>query len=182
MGRILVLLTFVCLTTTFVFIYNANNKPLQTGTTDNSNGSAQRNARPTRPSQHDKRKLTGAPERVSAKSKKTGSTSAKESRTESTTTVVPDSAQIDDSDDPWRMTVKNDSTPVYSLNSKRSSVLRQLRKGEKLGPDVEIIDSEGRWIVVKGRERERPGFVRDDQIERPIKDPSSKKTKPVRKD
>jgi hypothetical protein len=180
MGRVLVVLTFACLAATFVVIFNINNKAVQTGTIDNSNGSTQRNARATKVSQQGKRKQAVAPETVSSKSKKARPTSAEKDRTESTTTVIPNKAQIESSDDASQMTVKNDSAPVYSLNSKRSSVLRLLRKGEKVGSDVEIIDSEGRWIVVKPQEKERSGFVRDDQIERPVKDPSSRKTKKVR--
>ena len=180
MGRILVLLTFACLAATFVVIFNINNKAVQTGTIDNSNGSTQRNARSTKVSQQGKRKQTAAPETVSSKSKNARPTSAEENRTDSTTTVIPDKAQIEKSDDALQMIVKNDSAPVYSLNSKRSSVLRLLRKGEKVGSDVEIIDSEGRWIVVKPQEKGRSGFVRDDQIEQPVKDPTSRKTKKVR--
>lgn len=178
MGRILVLLTFVSLAATFVVIYNISNKPLQTRTVDNSNGSGQRDGRPTRLSQQDKRKQTAASARGSSKSKKARTTSEKKDGTESTTTVVPDRAQVENSDP--SMTVKNDSTPVYSVNSKRSSVVRRLRKGEKVEPDIEVIDSEGRWIVVKGREKERSGFVRDEQIARPLKDPASRTTKQIR--
>jgi hypothetical protein len=180
MGRILVVLTFGCLAATFVVIYNISNKTVQTGTIDNSNGSTQRNARATKISQHDERKRTAVPGRVSKRGKKVSPASTEKERTESTTTVIPDKAQIESGDDSPQMTVKNDSAPVYSLNSKRSSILRLLRKGEKVGPDVEIIDSEGRWIVVKPQEKGRSGFVRDDQIERPVKDPSSRKTKKVR--
>jgi hypothetical protein len=168
------------LAATFVVIYNISNKAVQTGTANNSNASTQGNARPTKPSQQDKRKRAVVPETVSSKSKKSRPASAKNERTESTTTVISDKAQFENSNDASQVTVKNDSTPVYSLNSKRSSVLRRLRKGEKLDPDVEIIDSEGRWSIVKGRERERSGFVRDEQIERPSKNTSSRKTRQVR--
>jgi hypothetical protein len=180
MGRILVVLTFACLAATFVVIFNINNKAVQTGTIDNSNGSTQRNARATKVSQHDERKRAAVPGRVSSRGKKVSSASTEENRTDSTTTVIRDKAQIENSDDASQMTVKNDSAPVYSLNSKRSSVLRLLRKGEKVGSDVEIIDSEGRWIVVKPQEKGRSGFLRDDQIEQPIKDRPSRKTKQVR--
>jgi hypothetical protein len=180
MGRILVLLTFASLAATFVVIYSISNKAVQTGTIDNSNGSTQRNARATKVSQHDERKEAAIPGRASSRRKQAKPTSTEKDRTESTTTVISDKAQIEKSDDASQMTVKNDSAPVYSLNSKRSSVLRRLRKGEKVGSDVEIIDSEGRWIVVKAQEKERSGFVRDDQIERPVKNPSSRKKKKVR--
>jgi hypothetical protein len=180
MGRILVLLTFGCLAATFIVIYNISNKTVQTGTIDNSNGSTQRNARATKISQHDERKQTAVSGRAAKKGKKVSSASTDKNETESTTTVIPHKAQIESEDDAPQMTVKNDSAPVYSLNSKRSNVLRLLRKGEKVGPDIEVIDSEGRWIVVKPQEKGRSGFLRDDQIEKPVKGPSSRKTKKVR--
>src|SRR4030095_5879990 len=72
------------------------------------------------------------------------------------------------------MTVKSDS-PVYSANSKRSKVLRSLRRGEKVPPDLEVIDSEGRWRLVRGSGRGRPGFVREEQIEAPPNSASAKR-------
>lgn len=177
MGRVLVLLTFVSLAATFVVIKNISNQPPPPRAIDNSNGSGQRDGKTTKSSHQEKRRQTVASARGSGKSKKARTRSENKDGTESAATVAPEKAQIENSD--ASMTVKNDSTPVYSVNSRRGRVVRRLKKGERVEPDIEVIDSEGRWVVVKGRERERSGFVRDDQIARPVREPASKTTKQI---
>ncbi len=187
MGRILVLLTFAGLAAAFLIIYNASNKPAQSGTVSNSNASKQGNSRTTKPSQVEKAKHASSAGAVYGR--KIGAVSGRKNRnpsksatdpTEATTPPTPNKAPAGNSDDKL-ITVKNNSTPVYSANTKHSKVLRQLRRGDRLRPDLEVIDSEGRWNVVKGKEKEKPGFVRDDQIERPQKDPSSSKNQQIPK-
>ena len=62
--------------------------------------------------------------------------------------------------------VKADSAPVYSSNSSRSSIVRVLAKGEKVQTDLEVIDSEGRWSLVRTGDLRRSGFVRSDSLDR----------------
>jgi hypothetical protein len=171
MGRILVLLTFACLIAAFVIIYKTGNLPVQSGIIKNSNVSTQGNGntRATKHSQIDKTNRAARTGRVADRRRKTIS----KSTTDQLEASVPESlikATAESGDDP-RITVKSDSTPVYAANTKQSKVLRRLRKGERVRPDVEIIDQEGRWRVVKGREKEKPGFVRDEQIERTPRNP-----------
>jgi hypothetical protein len=172
MGRILVLLTFAGLAAVFVIIYNARFEPVQSAVTTNSNAAAQGNTRRTKPGQLDQKKRAQSPRTRSAKWNKYPST-ASANRTEDDAAAAVDRKAADARSDPL-MTVKADSTPVYSANTKRSKVLRRLRRGDKVQPDLEVIDSEGRWRLVKVPGRGKPGFVRDEQIERPLTDGSSK--------
>jgi hypothetical protein len=169
MGRILVLLTFACLIAAFVIIYNTGNLPVQSGIVKNSNVSTQGNTRTTKTSQIDRTNPAARTGRVADKKRKFISKATTDQMEASVAeSLIKSTAQS--SEDP-RITVKNDSTPVYAANSKQSKVLRRLRKGERVHPDVEIIDAEGRWRVVKGPQKEKPGFVRDDQIERTPRNP-----------
>jgi hypothetical protein len=174
MGRILVLLTFAGLAAVFVIIYNTTTKPVQSAAASNSNASAQGNRR-TKPSQLDKKGRTPLARTASEKGNKRGSKAAAsrtDSAMEGTVAAASKRDPVVGSSEPT-MTVKSDSTPVYSANSKRSKVLRSLRRGEKVLPDLEVIDSEGRWRVVRGQ-KDKPGFVREEQIERRPDDASSK--------
>jgi hypothetical protein len=178
MGRIIVLLTFAGLTAAFVIIYNTSNRPVQSATAGNSNVSSQKNTKSTTRSQLVKKQEGPVFGRVSKKRSKYPS-KATSNEMEGATPTGSNRQPSDAGGDPL-LTVKGDSTPVYSANSKHSKVLRRLKRGEKVSPDLEVIDSEGRWRVVKGREQEKPGFVRDDQIERPPANASSAKNKPGR--
>jgi hypothetical protein len=90
--------------------------------------------------------------------------------------IQPDGQSIPD--DP-RATVKSDSAPVYSMNSRDGSVVRVLKKGDKVRTDIEVVDNFGRWHVI-GTSPERPtGFVRNENLEPPAKS-SSQAKKPNR--
>src|SRR4030095_305332 len=51
--------------------------------------------------------------------------------------------------DPTHAAVKTDAAPVYSYNSMTSSVVEVLKKGEQVETNLEVIDSERRWILVR---------------------------------
>ena len=177
MGRILVLLTFAGLAAAFVIIYNARFESVQSAPS-NSNASAQGNKR-TKSSEVDKKGRASLPRTASGKgSKRLSRTTAKWTVEvmETPGAGAPNREKVDANSESL-MTVKSDS-PVYSANSKRSKVLRSLRRGEKVPPDLEVIDSEGRWRLVRGSGRGRPGFVREEQIERPS-DNATSKSKPA---
>jgi hypothetical protein len=174
MGRILVLLTFAGLAAAFVIIYNSSFQPVQSASPGNSNASAQGNTRSTKSSQVDKKGRTSLARTASGKRSKHVS-KAISTGTEDTTAGPAATAPSRESIDATSDSVKSDSTPVYSANTKRSKVLRSLRRGEKLPPDLEVIDSEGRWRLVRGSGKGKPGFVREEQIERPSDDASSKR-------
>jgi hypothetical protein len=178
MGRILVLLTFAGLAAAFVIIYNTSNQPVQSAVPSNSNGPAQGNTRSTKASQVDKKGRTSLPRSVSGRGNPRHFSKAGATPTEDVTEAPkPAAAKRESIDSRSDSTVKSDSTPVYSANTKRSKVLRSLKRGEKLPPDLEVIDSEGRWRLVRGSGKGKPGFVREEQIERPG-DTVSSKSKP----
>ena len=173
MGRILVLLTFAGLAAAFVIIYNASWDPVQSSAPGNSNAAAQGNTRGSKSSQADKKGRASSPRTASGRgSTKKGSnvTATPTSGTAEIAATAPKREPIDATSD----SVKSDSTPVYSANTKRSKVLRSLRRGEKLPPDLEVIDSEGRWRLVRGSGKGKPGFIREEQIERPSENTTSR--------
>src|SRR5262249_52421291 len=47
--------------------------------------------------------------------------------------------------DPSHATVKGDHTPVYSVNSWDSNIVKLLNKGDRVSTDLEVIDAKGRW-------------------------------------
>ena len=168
MGRILVLLLFVGLAAIFVVIYNAG-IPGYTAAPSNSNVTAEGNKRATKDSQPEKRGKAHSSRRAAEKHSNVGSKAPAGPR-ESALATGSTGKPTDKNADPV-LTVNSDSTPVYTANSKRSKVIRVLQKGEKVRPDVEVLDSNGRWRVVRGQQKEKPGFVLEDQI-RPAADSS----------
>jgi hypothetical protein len=173
MGRILVLLTFAGLAAAFVIIYNARFELVQSAPS-NSNASAQGNKR-TKSSELDKKGRASLPRTASERGRKHVSRATAKWTVDATVTPDVGSPKREkvDANSESLMTVKSDS-PVYSANSKRSKVLRSLRRGEKVPPDLEVIDSEGRWRLVRGSGRGKPGFVREEQIEQPTDDAASR--------
>jgi uncharacterized protein YgiM (DUF1202 family) len=65
----------------------------------------------------------------------------------------------------YRANVKSDSAAVYSSNSARSPIVGMLRKGDRVETTLEIIDSEGRWVLIRTADL-RSGFVRNENLER----------------
>jgi len=181
MGRILVLLTFAGLAAAFLIIYNASWGPVQSSAPGNSNAAAQGNTRGSKSSQVDKKGRASLARTASGKHSKrvskAASTGTEDTPSGPTAAAAPNREPVDRSTES-RLTVKSDA-PVYAANSKRSKVLRNLRRGEKLPPDLEVIDSEGRWRLVRGSGKGKPGFVREEQIERP-QDNASSTNKQVR--
>jgi len=62
--------------------------------------------------------------------------------------------------------VKADYTPVYSVNSRQSNVVKLLKKGDRVATDLEVIDEKGRWTIVRKGDLSRPGFVLDENLQR----------------
>jgi hypothetical protein len=182
MGRILVLLTLVGLVAAFFVIYNTSLGPPQVRTSSNSNAPSNGNTRSTKSSHLDKG--PGSSQTGAASGKRSGRSSGSSRDASETETPdeadkredTPAKAQAGDGSEPLP-TIKTDSTPVYEVNSKRSKVLRRLNRGEKVRPDLEVLDSEGRWRIVRGKGKEKAGFVREEQIERRPSDSSTAKNK-----
>ena len=62
--------------------------------------------------------------------------------------------------------VKTDDAAVYSSNSPASSVVRRLKKGDKVDSHLEVIDARGRWSLVETSGLKRTGFVKSEDLER----------------
>jgi len=62
------------------------------------------------------------------------------------------------------MNVKSDSTPVFQSNSADSALVKYLKKGDEVRVDLEIIDSQGSWSLIRGEGRS--GFVPSEMLER----------------
>jgi hypothetical protein len=67
---------------------------------------------------------------------------------------------------PVQANVKSDSAAVYSSNSPRSPILRMLKKGDRVETNLEVIDSGGRWSLVRPADSNRSGFVRSENLDR----------------
>ena len=65
-------------------------------------------------------------------------------------------------------TVSSDSAEIYSMNFPRGTMLHSLNKGEKVQTDLEVVDAEGRWTLVKGPGQRAVGFVRSENLERKL--------------
>lgn len=75
---------------------------------------------------------------------------------------APPKAQSDSS----QASVKTEAAAVYSTNSSRSPVVRVLKKGDRVESDLEVIDSKGRWSLLRTNEVSLQGFVRSENLER----------------
>jgi hypothetical protein len=73
-------------------------------------------------------------------------------------------ASEDEQDDSYA-SVKSNSAAVYSLNSSSSKILKRLKKGDKIETSLEVIDTEGRWSLIKGIEEKSSGYVRSENLE-----------------
>jgi len=76
----------------------------------------------------------------------------------------PDEAQVV-AEDPSQASVKTDSTAAYSSNSSRSPVVYVLKKGDTVETRLELVDSAGRWTLVRMRDSNRSVFVRSENLE-----------------
>ena len=65
-------------------------------------------------------------------------------------------------------TVSSDSAEIYSMNFPRGTMLHSLNKGEKVQTDLEVVDAEGGWTLVKGPGPRAVGFVRSENLERKL--------------
>ncbi len=62
------------------------------------------------------------------------------------------------------MNVKSDSTPVFQSNSTDSALVKSLNKGDEVRVELEIINSQGAWSLI--RDAGRSGFVPSEMLER----------------
>lgn len=161
MGKIILVLTAACLLATFMIISNSSFKTATSAPPKNEDVSKKtQNSRAIKREQDSRARIA----------KKAGANKSQRNKAnnsdEGSVGVVADAEEEQNVEDPAHAIVKGDSTPVYTVNSRDSSVLWLLKKGDKVATDVEVIDGQGRWSIVKKGELTRPGFVLDENLQR----------------
>jgi hypothetical protein len=76
----------------------------------------------------------------------------------------PEEAQVVFAD-PSNASVKTDSAVAYSFNSQGSPVVYVLKKGDTVETSLELVDSAGRWSLIRMRDSNRSAFVRSENLE-----------------
>jgi len=71
--------------------------------------------------------------------------------------------------DPSRARVRNASTMAYTSTSSRSFVVSVLEKDANVDVTFELVNSEGRWSMIRIEGLDQPVFVRSENLERPAK-------------
>jgi hypothetical protein len=62
------------------------------------------------------------------------------------------------------LTISNDSVALYSNNSTRGSVRTVLNKGTVVEPNLQVIDGDDRWTLVRVPELNMSGFVHTENL------------------
>src|SRR5262249_29588332 len=86
-----------------------------------------------------------------------------------TVAVPPANEEPPTKPDPSRARVKNNSTTAYTSTSSPSSVVSVLEKDANVEVTFELVNSEGRWSMIRIEGLNQPVFVRSENLERPAK-------------
>lgn len=62
------------------------------------------------------------------------------------------------------LTISNDSVALYSINSTRGSVRTVLNEGTVVEPNLQVIDGDGNWTLVRVPELNMSGFVHTENL------------------
>jgi hypothetical protein len=159
-GRVLIVLIAACLVATFFII---NNSSFKFATTTASLKPEEAKSKPEkdRPAKRER-------ESSSRVSKKTTSSRSPHTNSVTSSEVKSAAGVADDLEivqDPEHATVKGDYTPVYSVNSKDSSIVKVLNKGDRVFTDLVVIDVQGTWTIVKKNDLSKPGFVEREDLQ-----------------
>jgi hypothetical protein len=65
-------------------------------------------------------------------------------------------------------TVSSDFAAIYSINFARSTMLQWLKRGEVVQTGPEMVDPDGRWILVKAPDQQTVGYVRSENLTREL--------------
>ena len=175
MGRVLLVLIAACLVATFFIINNSSFRPNIIGASTKTEEAKQKSEK-ERPGKREKESRAGIPTRSSAIRSHANSVAANSIKSAGT---LKESGVADDTEvvqDPSHATVKGDETPVYSVNSKDSSIVKLLNKGDWVSTDLDVIDVSGRWTIVKKSDLSKPGFVQPENLQ-PAKATKKKENK-----
>src|SRR5262249_43936727 len=74
-------------------------------------------------------------------------------------------AQSQAGQDSFQATVKSDWAAVYAMNASDSAILRLLRRGDKVEINLEVIDTEGEWVLIKEVRENTSGYMRRQELE-----------------
>jgi hypothetical protein len=89
--------------------------------------------------------------------------------TESNVTAVPappEPREAPVKTDPLHATVKTDFAFAYSSSSENSPVVAVLNRDTAVETNFELVNSEGRWTMIRTQDSSRPAFVRSENIQR----------------
>ena len=169
MGRIILILTAACLLATFMIISNSSFKPITSASPAKEEVSKKAEKdRPRKPEQSSRASVTKKGATNSSRP-----SSAANSKEGSVGAAAMEEEEHQDQDVAHAI-VKGDYTPIYSVNSRQSSVVGLLKKGDKVATELEVLDEKGKWTIVKKGDLTRPGFVLDANLQRAN---TTKKTK-----
>jgi hypothetical protein len=157
-GRILLILTAGCLFATFLIIANSSFKTTTSASPKSEEvGKKAEKDRPKKGEQSSRAK--SARKDAVKRSKQSGPSN-------------PDDAPMTAARSPEQETRQDDGlatmsgdAPVYSVNSRDSRVIKVLKKGEKVATDLQVIDEQGRWTIVKKPDLSKPGFVLNENLQ-----------------
>lgn len=162
MGRIILVLTAVCLLATFVIISNSSFKTSTSASPkeEEVKKKAEKDRAIKRePSSHGKTAKEGPAKRWLQHS----ATNPKEV---SGSVGVVAISEEENAEDFAHAIVRGEYTPVYSVNSRDSKVVKLLNKGDRVATDLEVTDAKGKWTIVKKGDMTRPGFVLGETLQR----------------
>ena len=164
MGRVLLVLILACLVATFFIINNSSFRPNIMSASSKTEEAKQKSEkeRPTKREKESRARISTKSPIVRSHATKFAANSVESAGTY-TVTVVPDN--VEGVQDPSHATVKDDDTPVYSVNSKDSSIVKLLNKGDRVSTDLDVIDVSGRWTIVKKSDLSKPGFVQPENLQ-----------------
>lgn len=165
MGRIFLILTAGCLFATFLIIANSSFKTNTSASPKSEDVS--KKADKDRPRKGEQSARSRSTRRNAVKRSKQSGPSNPDDAPMSAARLTEQESKQDDG-----LAIVSGDAPVYSVNSRDSRIMRVLKKGEKVATDLQVIDEQGRWTIVKKPDLSKPGFVLDENLQ-----PSNSKRK-----
>jgi len=162
MGRIILVLIAASLLATLIIIRNSSFKPTtsasQTPEAVSKKAEKEHAVKPEQPSRAKtvKKGATNTSQSYNANNPKEASVSTAGSKEE----------EKEGRDQDGNAFVKSEGTPVYSVNSRQSNIMRLLKRGDRVGTDLEVMDEKGKWTIVRKPDLSRPGFVLDENLQK----------------
>jgi len=154
-----------CLAATFFIINNSSFRPSLVSSSAKTEEAKQKSEK-ERSTKREKESRARIPTKSSAmRSHATTNLTANSVKSAGTTKEPGVTDDVEVVSDRSHATVKGDDTPVYSVNSKESSIVKLLNKGDWVSTDLDVIDVNGRWTIVKKSDLSKPGFVQPENLQ-----------------